>query len=184
MRKLWYLISLAFCALLFAACGGVETISFTRETLEDGGPSLPGAEPRSTLEEVREGGFPLLDEIMSQYEIGEEKLESVSYRLDSDKAVLTVAGYKTHYCLFQFVEGQLTSIQAYFTEQDASEKVSEELTRLYGDPVVNETAAGRLERWNLEGEQAVQLGVLHGTNHPGNFQLAYPWFVPEGELEP
>lgn len=184
MRKLWYLISLALCALLLAACGGVETISFTLDKLEDGGPSLPGAEPRSTLEEVREGGFPLLDEIMSQYEIGEEKLESVSYRLDSDKAVLTVAGYKTHYCLFQFVEGQLTSIQTYFTEQDASEKVSEELTRLYGDPVVNETAAGRLERWNLEGEQAIQLGILHGTNHPGNFQLAYPWFVPEGELEP
>ncbi len=183
MKKLWYLISLALCALLLAACGA-ESLPFTLDKLEDGGPSLPGAEPRSTLEEVREGGFPLLDEIMSQYEIGEEKLESVSYQLDSDKAVLTVAGCETHDCLFQFVEGQLTSIQAYFTEQDASEKVSEELTRLYGDPVVNETAAGRLERWNLEGEQAVQLGVLHGTNHPGNFQLAYPWFVPEGELEP
>lgn len=178
MKKLWYLISLALCALLLAACGA-ESLPFTLDKLQNGGPSLAGAAPRSTPEEVREGGYPLLDEAINAYQIGEEKLESVSYRLDSDKAVLTVAGYKTHYCLFQFVEGQLTSIQAYFTEQDSSEKVSEELTRLYGDPVVDETAAGRLERWNLEGEQAVQLGVLHGTNHPGNFQLAYPWFVPE-----
>ncbi len=176
MKKWLCCLIIAFCGmLLFVACGA-KTTRFQLESMEDGGPFLPGAVPQSSLEEIRESGFPLEEEPLHVRKAGKSALDSEEYLLIAEEARLEIAGCDTQHCLFQFVDGQFTCIHVQFTESDSSTEVSKKLTELYGEPVVQDTAGGRLEQWSLEGEQPVQMVVLHRGSSPGSFQLAYPWF--------
>lgn len=175
MKKRFHVLALFLCGmLLFTSCG-TTTISFT---LEDSGPSLPDAPPRSTLAGIHEAGkYPLKDDPLI-YTNEEAELETEVYQLDEKQVSVKIAGCATQDVQFQFVNGELTNIAVQFVDGDSCDKVAEKLTELYGEPTVKEAVGNRREIWDFEGEYVTQVTVLHRENHAGSFQIAYLWFAP------
>jgi len=169
-------------ALIFSltACGEKKE-EFHLEALEKNGAFVAQAVPCSTVDEVRKAGIPM-DEAPFDTQNNEEKgLESVTYLVQDENFTLKLAGHETKSSLFQFINGKLSNITINLTDDASYEAVKAEMTKLYGEPVVEEPMEGTvMNLWEFEADYPVQAAVIgrstDGKIVSGTFQVSYIWF--------
>lgn len=177
--------SILMLALIFSltACGEKKE-AVALEALEKNEALISGVAPCGAVDDVRKAGIPVTDAPFDTQSNEEKELESVTYLVQDESFKLDLAGYEIKSSLLQFINGKLSNITINLNSKSSYEAVIAEMTRLYGEPEVEEPMEGVIMNlWEFENDYPVRTAVIgHSTGGEivsGNFQVSYIWFETE-----
>lgn len=183
MKKRIFALFVLLFVFSLTACGEKKN-EVQLEALEKNEALISKAAPCSAVDEVRKAGIPMEDEPFDIQNNEEKGLESVTYLVQNEKFTLSLAGCDIKSSFFQFINGKLSNITINLTDSSSYEAVKAEMTKLYGEPSIDESMEGFvMNLWEFQADYPVRATVIghltDGKVVSGSFQVSYIWFETE-----